>query len=105
MSRIFVLSAAHQEKRTAREGMTMRWSAILIARESSDSNERRRVRDAVRAFFLTSSPVITRSPHPSNQRTQGPGLPHQRHPDDPIYLGIFWVVLIVGACYLGWRYL
>ena len=46
-------------------------------------------------------------PNPSEHARSSPGLPHhrQRHRDDPIYLAIFWAVLIVSALYTGWHYL
>ena len=57
------------------------------------------------AYFFESA---TRERHiPSEHARSAPGLPHhrQRHHDDPIYLAIFWAVLIVSALYTGWHYL
>ena len=62
-------------------------------------------RDLPVGIFFRDRPEIRPSPHPSNARTCGPGLPHHRYQDDAIYLGLFWLVLIACASYIGWHYL
>ncbi len=44
---------------------------------------------------------------PQKHASNGPGLPHhrQRHRDDPIYFGIFVIILALCGFYLGWHWL
>jgi len=54
-------------------------------------------------LFLSTPRVWSPSQDPPAR--SGPGLPHHRHKDDQLYLGLFWLVLIACATYIGYVYL